>query len=209
MTKRPAGKQERLPRRAGQPVSSSSPLGLLALYLLDVWRRPKSKGLIFLSEDERRAEQVGAILHAFEPQSGVMVLPRLDAFPFDGLQPSRELTGRRASVLRRMAEAPEHTLLIATAEACLVRVPDASIALETSMRLRLGDPFDEPAVREFLSRGGYSLDEPVEMAGSALFLGHILEVFPAGALGPVRLDYRDGQVREIVAYDMDFASTAG
>ena len=117
MTKRPAGKQERLPRQAGQPVSSSSPLGLLALYLLDVWRRPKSKGLIFVSEDERRAEQVGAILHAFEPQSGVMVLPRLDAFPFDGLQPSRELTGRRASVLRRMAEAPEQTLLIATAEA--------------------------------------------------------------------------------------------
>lgn len=209
MTKRPAGKQERLPRRAGQPVSSSSPLGLLALYLLDVWRRPKSKGLIFVSEDERRAEQVGAILHAFEPQSGVMVLPRLDAFPFDGLQPSRELTGRRASVLRRMAEAPEQTLLIATAEACLVRVPDASIALETAMRLRLGDPFDEPAVREFLSRGGYSLDEPVEMAGSALFLGHILEVFPAGALGPVRLDYRDGQVRKIVAYDMESQARLG
>jgi transcription-repair coupling factor (superfamily II helicase) len=200
IAERAARKQERHSRQTNSLVSSASPLGLVALHLLDAWRRSKAQGLLFVSEDERRAEQLGAILHAFEPQSGVMVLPRLDTFPFDGLQPSRELTGRRASVLRRMAEAPEQILLVSTAKACLVRVPDPSVSLGASMRLRIGDAFDEPAVRHFLSHAGYLLIEPLEIAASALFLGHVLEIFPAGALGSVRLDYRDGQVREIAAY---------
>jgi transcription-repair coupling factor (superfamily II helicase) len=202
MTDRPIRSPAQRSRQTQSAASSASPLGLVALHLLEVWRRSKSHGLLFVAQDERRAEQLGAILHAFEPDAGVMVLPGLDTLPFEGMQPSRELRGRRASVLRRLAEAPDKVLLVATAEALIERVPAPAKALNSAMRLQPGDAFDERTVRHFLLHSGYSLDEPVEIPGSALLLGQVLEIFPAGALGPVRLDYRDGQVREIVAYDL-------
>jgi hypothetical protein len=49
-------------------------LGMIALYLLEEWRRSKQRGLIFTSEDDWRAERLGAIMYALEPRCGVMVL---------------------------------------------------------------------------------------------------------------------------------------
>ena len=96
---------------------------MVALYLMDEWRRSKQRGLIVISEDEGRAELLGAIMYALEPQCGVMVLPRLDTLPFDGLRPSPEVSGRRASVLRRLSENPTGTLLILSPEALSAGTP--------------------------------------------------------------------------------------
>jgi transcription-repair coupling factor (superfamily II helicase) len=190
-------------RRPAQPVSSDAPMGMIALHVLNQWRRSGPDGLIFICDDEQRAEQFGAILHGFDPASDVMVLPRLDALPFDDVEPSREISGRRASVLRRMAEHREHVLLIATAESLLQRVPAPQKLQRTAMRLTAGQRFDEAAIRQFLIDADYSLDEGVETPGAALFLGQVLEVFPAGALGPIRLDYADGRIVRIHAYDLE------
>ena len=65
---------------------------MIALYLLEEWRRSKQRGLIFTSEDDWRAERLGAIMYALEPRCGVMVLPRLDTLPFEGLRPSPEVS---------------------------------------------------------------------------------------------------------------------
>jgi transcription-repair coupling factor (superfamily II helicase) len=103
-------------------VSSASPLGMLAVFLLEEWRRAKQNGLIFLAESEGKAEQIGALLYALAPACGVMVLPRRDTLPFEAMEPSREITGRRASVIRRLAGDPSRPLLVATAEAITQRV---------------------------------------------------------------------------------------
>jgi transcription-repair coupling factor (superfamily II helicase) len=71
----------------------------------------------------------------------------------------------------------------------------------SSLRLRKHDTFKEDVVRQFLEGAGYSLDERVEIPGSALFLGQMLEVSPAGAIGPVRLEYSNDKVLETTAYD--------
>jgi transcription-repair coupling factor (superfamily II helicase) len=185
--------------RDSHAIASRSRLGMIALYLLDEWRRSKQRGLIFMSEDEWRAELLGAIMYALEPLCRVMVLPRLDTLPFDGLRPSPEVSGRRASVLRRLSENPTGTLLILSPEALIQRVPRPARCAHSSLRLRKHDTFKED--RQFLDSAGYSLDERVEIPGSALFLGQMLEVHPAGALGPVRLEYGNGKVLEITAYD--------
>src|SRR5690349_3032574 len=85
-------------------LSSSAPLGLLALHLLGVWRPITNRGLLFVASDEARAERLGMLLHGLEPDAHVLVFPRPDTLPFDATAPSTEVAGRRASVLRRITE---------------------------------------------------------------------------------------------------------
>jgi transcription-repair coupling factor (superfamily II helicase) len=77
-------------------ISSSSPLGMLALCLLEQWRQSGHEGIVFLAENENRAERLGSVLHSLDPSLDVLVFPRLNTLPFDGLEPSREIAGRRA-----------------------------------------------------------------------------------------------------------------
>ena len=100
-------------------ISSSSPLGMMALHLLAQWRKSGRKGVVFLAEDENRAERLGAVIHALDPSCDVLVFPRLNTLPFDQLEPSHEIAGRRSSVLRRLAKPEKPILLVSTAEAVM------------------------------------------------------------------------------------------
>ena len=175
-------------RDSNAAVSSSSPSGMLAIFLLEEWNRSKNKGLLFLADGERRAEQIGALLHALAPSCGVMVLPRRDALPFDETGPSRAVSGRRSSVVRRLASPDAAPLLIATAESVSQLVADRSCWKDAVKHLRIGAPFVEAELRTFLEEAGYLLDEAVDTPGSALFHGQVVELYPAGSLRPVRIE---------------------
>jgi hypothetical protein len=76
---------------------------MMALHLLAQWRKSGRKGVVFLAENENRAERLGAVIH-LDPSCDVLVFPRLNTLPFDQLEPSHEIAGRRSSVLRRLAK---------------------------------------------------------------------------------------------------------
>jgi transcription-repair coupling factor (superfamily II helicase) len=186
---------------SSRSVSSSSPLGLLALYLLKEWERSGQNGLIFVSEEERRAEQLGAVVDSLNPSCGVMVLPRQDTLPFDGLEPSPDVSGRRASVLRRLARPSQAPLVIATADALIQHVPAAGVWQTATLHLKKGDSIDQSELESFFARAGYSLESQVDTPGSAMLLAQLAEIYPAGALNPVRLRFSDRQITDIQGYD--------
>ena len=189
-------------KEARDLISSAAPSGMIALFLLDEWKGAKHNGLIFLAENERRAEQLGALLHALSPDCGVVVLPRRDTLPFDEMEASREISGRRASVLRRIASNPSAALLVTTAEAVAQRVVHRERWKDAVLHLRIGDPFAENDVRAFLNQAGYTLDERVDMPGSALLQGQVVELYPAGSLGPARIEIDEGFIAGIRCYDL-------
>ena len=96
---------------------------MLALHLLEQWRKAGRDGIVFLSENENRAERLGSVLYSLDPSLDVLVFPRLNTLPFDGLEPSREIAGRRSSVLRRLAKTKKPVFLVSTAEAIMERLP--------------------------------------------------------------------------------------
>ena len=87
---------------------------MLSLYLLGQWRKSRRKGVVFLAENENKAERLGAIIHALDASCDALVFPRLDTLPFDQMDPSHEIAGRRSSVLRRLAKPEKLVLLIST-----------------------------------------------------------------------------------------------
>ena len=182
-------------------ISSSSPLGMLALHLLDQWKKSRRDGIVFLAEDENRAERLGSVLHSLAPSLGVLVFPRLNTLPFDGLEPSREIAGRRSSVLRRLARRKKPILLISTAEAIMERLPLPASWGRLCISLKTGAAYSEQDIKSRLEALGYDLDEEAEYPGAALFHGKTFEIFPAGALGPFRIEHSGETIRRIVAVD--------
>jgi transcription-repair coupling factor (superfamily II helicase) len=187
------------------PVASTAlepapPRGVIALYLAGQWQTAGRPGLLFIASNEQDGEHLGANLHALFPECPVLVLPRWDCLPYDPAGPSREIMGRRASVLRRLASGLAAPLVIATVEAVLQRMPPRSIWMNAMLRLEPGKTtLDE--LRIFLKRTGYGLDMLVDEPGEAAIHGQVVDIFPAGALSPVRVDHDGRRITRICGYD--------
>lgn len=173
----------------------------MALHLLAQWKDSGRSGLVFLAESENRAERLGSVIHALDPSCEVLVFPRLNTLPFDQLEPSREIAGRRASVLRRLAKSKKPIFLVATAEAVMERLPSPASLLRLNTSLKVGGKFSESELRIRLEELGYDLDDEPDYPGGALFHGQTFEIFPAGALGPFRVEHSGRAIRRIVAFD--------
>lgn len=200
-TRKPATKKSR--KSTGFAISTSSPLGMLALYLRKQWKKAGRYGLVFLAEDESRAERLGGIVHALDPSLDVLVFPRLNTLPFDGLEPSREIAGRRSSVLRRLARSKKPIFLVSTAEAIMERLPQPASWSRVSLSLKVHASYAEQDIERRLEALGYDLDEEAEYPGTVLFHGKTFEIFPAGALAPYRIEHSGDAIRRIVAVDPD------
>lgn len=174
---------------------------MMALHLLAQWKDSGRSGLVFLAESENRAERLGSVIHALDPSCEVLVFPRLNTLPFDQLEPSREIAGRRASVLRRLAKSKKPIFLVATAEAVMERLPSPASLLRLNTSLKVGGKFSESELRIRLEELGYDLDDEPDYPGGALFHGQTFEIFPAGALGPFRVEHSGRAIRRIVAFD--------
>ena len=182
-------------------ISSSSPLGSMALHLLAQWKQSGRSGIVFLAESENRAERLGSVIHALDPSCEVLVFPRLNTLPFDQLEPSHELAGRRASVLRRLAKSRKPLFLVSTAEAVMERLPPPASLSRLSVSLKVGGAFSERDLRGRLEALGYDLEDEPDYPGGALFHGQTFEIFPAGALGPFRIEHSGRSISRIVAFD--------
>nr|WP_316225043.1 DEAD/DEAH box helicase [Bradyrhizobium sp. SZCCHNR1082] len=174
---------------------------MLALHVVTQWRMSGRRGLVFLAENERRAERLGSIIQVVEPTCDVLVYPRLNTLPFDQLEPSRDIAGRRSSVLRRLAGAKQPILLITTAEAMMERLPLPANWSRLGLSLRIGGVYSEDDLEARLRALGYDLDDSPDYPGGVLFHGNTFEIFPAGALGPFRIEHSGGRIRRIAAFN--------
>jgi transcription-repair coupling factor (superfamily II helicase) len=111
--------------------------------------------------------------------------------------------GRRASAIEALSLPAKKTRLVATSvEAALGRVPSAEALSPGFNTLSVGDVLNREALLADLERAGYILDERIDEAGEAAFLGQVLDIFPSAADLPVRilLDEED-RITEIRTYD--------
>ena len=92
-------------------------------------------------------------------------------------------------------------LLVSTAEAIMERLPLPGSWSRISLSLKVQASYAEQDLKDRLEELGYDLDEEAEYPGAALFHGKTFEIFPAGALGPYRIEHSGGAIRRIVAVD--------
>lgn len=182
-------------------LATATPLGSLALALLRFLREGGPRPLVFVARDANRAAALREILVALDPKLAATSFPGWDCPPYDRAPPSHAVMGARMGVLRWLRSSTPPEIVLTTPDALLQRVPPRKACRGSYMELRVGEAIDLDAVAAALKRIGYFLDERVDEPGEAAIRGRVLDLFPAAAPMPCRVEHEDGRITAIRSYD--------
>jgi transcription-repair coupling factor (superfamily II helicase) len=147
-----------------------------------------SRQAIFVASDDSMLEGFAAAMPAFLPDRPTHVLPSWGQSPYERSRPSRAITGMRVAGLVAIADRREPCLVVTTPEALLQRIPPAERLLERPVRFLPHQIVDLEWLEATLTAFGYDLVERVDEAGEAVIRPGAVDVFPADAASPVRLE---------------------
>ncbi|NML13216.1 DEAD/DEAH box helicase [Sphingobium sp. AR-3-1] len=162
--------------------------------------------LLYLADDEQHAEAVADALKSLAPDDHVVFLPSSDTLPGDSAPASPSNIGKRVAALRhlrRLAEdakrRPLVTIMSGEGAARLYADPATFDAAPPS--LRVGESIDPTDFAADMERLGYVADDRVDEPGEVAVRGEVIDIFPADAGLPARIDVADGRVVAIRRYD--------
>ena len=145
--------------------------------------------VVHVCRDDKRLEATRAALAFFAPEMPVIVFPGWDCLPYDRVSPNADVSAARMAVLAGLAHGmPAKFVLLTTLNAATQKVPARSVLREAAFSARVGGRVDEAALRGFLVRMGFTQAPTVTEPGDYAVRGGIIDIFPPGQAGPVRLD---------------------
>ncbi|CAO4195261.1 MAG: DEAD/DEAH box helicase [Methylorubrum extorquens] len=196
-TAKPRDDQDASPDGSVAPLV---PTGALAVALLGFAQA--ARPLIHVARDGRRLDEIAAVLLALAPERTVAVYPEWDCLPFDRASPSRGVMGARTGVLRWLTDdRAQPDIVLTTAPALLQRVPPPETWESAHIELRVGEPLDAEQLTAQLARLGYILDDRVDEPGEVAVRGRTIDVFPAAAPLPCRVEHDGARITAIRSYD--------
>ncbi len=146
--------------------------------------------VIHVARDDKRLEAMRTALGVLAPEVAVFELPAWDCLPFDRVSPNPDIVSRRMATLAALAQGvPGAFVVLTTLNAATQRLPARAVLREAAFSARVGARVDEAQLRGFLSRMGFSPVATVAEPGDYAIRGGIIDIFPPGPGGPVRLDF--------------------
>ncbi|WP_299296065.1 transcription-repair coupling factor [uncultured Tateyamaria sp.] len=145
--------------------------------------------VVHVARDDKRLAAMQAALRFFAPDMPVLVFPGWDCLPYDRVSPNADISAQRMATLAALAHGmPERFILLTTLNAATQRVPARGLLKEAAFTARVGSRVDEAGLRQFLVRMGFVQSPTVMEPGDYAIRGGIIDIYPPGDLGPVRLD---------------------
>ncbi|WP_170383110.1 transcription-repair coupling factor [Ruegeria atlantica] len=142
-----------------------------------------------VAREDKRMEAMRAALAFFAPDMPVFVFPGWDCLPYDRVSPNADIAAARVATLAALVhQMPERFVLLTTLNAATQRVPARDVLREAAFTARVDHRVDETALRNFLVRMGFTQSPTVMEPGDYAIRGGIIDIFPPGESGPVRLD---------------------
>ena len=120
--------------------------------------------------------------------AAVLPLPSHEVDPYRGLSPHLHVASARARVLASIASG-DVRVVVASAPALLPRLVPPRRLASAVLALRLGAEVDPQLLGEHLLESGFSREDPADEHGEFALRGGILDIFPAGATNPARLEF--------------------
>ncbi|MDU8913121.1 transcription-repair coupling factor [Aestuariicoccus sp. MJ-SS9] len=145
--------------------------------------------VIHVARDDKRLAQTRDALAFFAPSMPVVAFPGWDCLPYDRVSPNPDISAARMATLAGLVHGmPDRFVLLTTLNAATQRVPAREVLREAAFTAHVGGQLDEEALRNFLVRMGFSQAPTVLEPGDYAIRGGIIDIYPPGDLGPVRLD---------------------
>lgn len=146
--------------------------------------------VLHIARDDKRLAAMRDALAFFAPEMPVLVFPAWDCLPYDRVSPNADISAARMACLATLVHGgPKQFVLLTTLSAAMQYLPARDVLREAAFSARVGDRVDEAGLRGFLVRMGFSQAPTVAEPGDYAIRGGIIDIFPPGDGGPVRLDF--------------------
>ncbi len=153
----------------------------------DRWRN----GIRFFSEDNELAN---------------LRFPDWETLPYDAFSPHQDIISERLSTLRLLQGAKSGVLTVPVST-LMQKVPPVSYLDGACFQLACGHTFDVAHQRLVLESAGYQSVETVTERGQYAVRGALMDIFPMGAVLPVRIDLLDDEIDTLRTFDPDSQRT--
>jgi transcription-repair coupling factor (superfamily II helicase) len=193
------------------PLQQAEEPGEVAAGLVEA---SETNDVVYIARDEVRAAAIAQAVLGLAPEKTIALCPGSDALPGEDIPPSAAIAGQRVAALRRVRAAlgqqdRPSIVLISTAEAA-ARLYPAPSSFESAPPILCPDQqCDLGELAATLETIGYVRDDRVDEPGEIALRGQVLDVFPADAGEPYRIEVQNGSITHIRAYDPVTQLTAG
>lgn len=182
------------------------------IQIMAQWSRVSGRTLLIVQDDQALARTEETV-HFFAPDIECLGFPAWDCLPYDRVSPNSDVLNRRMRTLFRLLQSPSDKaspqMVITTVSAYLQRVPPRSALEGRQLTVKNNEVLPREDVIGFLARNGYIRSDTVVEAGEYATRGGILDVFPAGAQMPVRLDFFGDDIDGIRTFNAEDQRTMG
>lgn len=169
-----------------------------------------TRSVVYLCDDEQQAEALAAAVAALDTGYPVVFVPASDALPGDVAPPSPGNVGHRTAALRCLrrhatvapdAEAKGRIACILSGEAAAQRYACPTDYERALPVIAVGDAVDPEPFTAMVHEIGYFADDRVDEPGEVAVRGEVIDIFPADAERPTRLELAEGRIAALRAYD--------
>ncbi len=165
-----------------------APEGFDARLLSEEVRR-RDGPVCHVARDDKRLAAMQDALSLFAPDLPVLTFPAWDCLPYDRVSPNADVSAARMACLAALAQGiGAGVVILTTLNALTQRVPARALLTSASFAAAVGERINADDLRGFLVRMGFVQAPTVTEAGDYAIRGGLIDVFPPGDTGPVRLD---------------------
>jgi transcription-repair coupling factor (superfamily II helicase) len=162
----------------------------------------KQKSIIFVARDDKRLDLMRKSLWFFSPNIPILDFPSWDCLPYDRVSPNADVSSARMATLAALSsgfEAP--ILLLTTLNAITQYIPNRTIVSNNSFVAIVGRTINVKELRAYFSKMGFVQTPTVTEPGDYAIRGGIIDVFPPGESGPVRMDLFGDELESARRFD--------
>src|ERR1700730_12332873 len=157
---------------------------------------------LHVCRDDGRVARVAAAVAFLHPDIERLPFPAWDGLPYDRVSLNGEIVSRRIDTLTRLATAPPDKLVVlTTVHAPGPRVPPPRLLRGRVLTLRTGGRVGLDRLQSFFRNNGYIRTDTVRESGEFAIRGGIVDLFPAGAAEPLRLDFFGDTLESVRSFD--------
>jgi transcription-repair coupling factor (superfamily II helicase) len=139
-------------------------------------------------------------LSAAAADAAVLPFPSHEVDPYRGMEPHVGVTSARARALYALASGSAR-IVVASAGALLPRISAPARLLNASVELRPNQDIAPADLGELLIDAGFRREDPADEHGEFAIRGGIVDVYQAGDVQPVRLEFIGDTIESLRTYD--------
>ena len=163
------------------------------------------KNVLAIISSDYRARDIYLALQGAAPKAEIVFFGPSDALPGDTQPPTPANTGVRLAALRRaraLSKAKaKRVICVTTAEAASELLPKPATLDGSLTRFVVVGKIEPDAFRNVVRSIGYYEDDRVDEPAEFAMRGRVIDIFPANAEHPVRLELANGAVQRIREFD--------